>query len=191
MAYERASKAKRLPDGNRYIDLRKMWTHREYFRSGSSLGNRSSAHGEHGGAGRLHVPFNGRENEASLGHAPEMRPVQFRVGIVCRAVQCSTWFLFSRVKAALHRSSHKGTVLISPQTRWRGRAVGSGAGSDDEAGFLRASISREGGQMDARFSSGASRGDLSRDQFYKFCINYLLSECYNFHFRGRCAIFQG
>jgi prepilin-type N-terminal cleavage/methylation domain-containing protein/prepilin-type processing-associated H-X9-DG protein len=38
VAYERASKRKRLPDGNRYIDLRKMWTHREWFRSGAYQG---------------------------------------------------------------------------------------------------------------------------------------------------------
>ena len=38
VAYERARRAKRLPDGSRYIDLRKMWTHREYFRSGAYLG---------------------------------------------------------------------------------------------------------------------------------------------------------
>jgi prepilin-type processing-associated H-X9-DG protein len=38
VAYERARKAKRLPDRIRYIDLRKMWTHREWFRSGAYQG---------------------------------------------------------------------------------------------------------------------------------------------------------
>jgi prepilin-type N-terminal cleavage/methylation domain-containing protein/prepilin-type processing-associated H-X9-DG protein len=38
VAYERAKRAKRLPDRIRYIDLRKMWTHREWFRSGSYWG---------------------------------------------------------------------------------------------------------------------------------------------------------
>jgi prepilin-type N-terminal cleavage/methylation domain-containing protein/prepilin-type processing-associated H-X9-DG protein len=38
VAYERAPRPKRLPDGIRYIDIRKMWTHREWFRSGSYQG---------------------------------------------------------------------------------------------------------------------------------------------------------
>jgi prepilin-type N-terminal cleavage/methylation domain-containing protein/prepilin-type processing-associated H-X9-DG protein len=38
VAYERASRPKRLPDGLRYLDLRKMWTHREWFRSGAYQG---------------------------------------------------------------------------------------------------------------------------------------------------------
>ena len=38
VAYENGTEIVTLPDGRRYRDFRKMWTHREYFRSGSYAG---------------------------------------------------------------------------------------------------------------------------------------------------------